>query len=320
MTTVRRAFVLMPFKEPFNKYYTDIFEPALKAASYSVKRSDDLFTPRPIILDVQQSIVDADLILCEMSERNPNVFYELGLAHAIGKPAILVSRKKEDIPFDLQHIRTILYDVNVPGWEFDLREKITAAAQSVITSKEVWPPPLSTVKLLTTEKDWYRQATIAMRKAGEHVDDASLTPSLFGRGYPESDEYYALREKIIVEQRIRYRYVAVFSGPTEIHRFNMVRKWIADYGSGNKVFVHYYRSSLNDKVPMLNLLIVDDKEVLIGIFVAGQTEQTLFVQDYSVTNYFRVYFAHYFHASKELHKGNRIEEVYLQEIEKKVSQ
>ena len=100
----------MPFGRRYDDYYTDIFKPALEVALYGVSRADDLFTPQPIMLDIQKSILEADLILCEMSERNPNVFYELGLAHAIGKPAILVSRKEEDIPFDLRHIRVIVYD------------------------------------------------------------------------------------------------------------------------------------------------------------------------------------------------------------------
>lgn len=318
VTTVRRAFVLMPFRDPFNKYFTEIFEPALEAASYSVKRADDFFTPHPIMLDIQKSIVEADLILCEMSERNPNVFYELGLAHAIGKPAILVSRKKGDIPFDLSHIRSILYDISLLGWESELRNTITAAAQAVVGLTEVWPPPLTTVRLLTTEREWYREATSAMGKATTSIDDASLTPSLFGRGYQESDQYYALREEIIARRRIRYRYVAVFSSPTEQYRLKMVKKWIKEHGDWNKVFVHYYRSSLNEQVPMLNLLVVDEKKVLIALFDAGQTEQTLFVQDHAVTNYFRVYFEYYFRGSVALHRGSRIEEAYLKEIEKNV--
>jgi hypothetical protein len=77
-----------------------------------------------------------------MSERNPNVFYELGLAHAIGKPAILVSRKEEDIPFDLRHIRVVVYDYTMAGWEEKLRESIAAAAGSVTGASEVWPPPI----------------------------------------------------------------------------------------------------------------------------------------------------------------------------------
>jgi hypothetical protein len=132
----------MPFRQPYDSYYPAIFTPALQAAGYVVTRADDLFTPRPIMLDIQECILEADLILCDMSERNPNVFYELGLAHAIGKPAILVSRKQEDIPFDLRHIRAITYDYTVAGWEEILRKAITAAAQAVTESSQLWPPPL----------------------------------------------------------------------------------------------------------------------------------------------------------------------------------
>jgi hypothetical protein len=95
------------------------------------------------MLDIQNAIREADLLLCEMSERNPNVFYELGLAHAIGKPAILVSRTTDDIPFDLRHIRVIVYDSQLARWEVRLREGIAAAARSIAESAEAWPPPLA---------------------------------------------------------------------------------------------------------------------------------------------------------------------------------
>ena len=142
MSDYKRAFVLMPFREPIGSYYPAIFKPALEAVGYYVTRADDLFTPQPVMQDIQASILAADLILCEMSDRNPNVFYELGLAHAIGKPAILISRKADDIPFDLRHVRVILYDSTEAGWESKLREDIGAAAQAVVTSSEIWPPPL----------------------------------------------------------------------------------------------------------------------------------------------------------------------------------
>jgi hypothetical protein len=142
MSDAKRAFVLMPFSPPFDSYYPHIFTPALEAAGFSVSRADDLFTPHPIMLDIQQSIVQADLILCEMSGRNPNVFYELGLAHAIGKPAILISRKHDDIPFDFRHLRVILYDYTEAGWESKLRDAIKRAAESAAESPDRWPPPL----------------------------------------------------------------------------------------------------------------------------------------------------------------------------------
>jgi SAM-dependent methyltransferase len=138
----KKAFVLMPFQNPYNGYYRDIFKPALEEASYQVSRADDVFSARPIMLDIQDSIRAADLLLCDMSGRNPNVFYELGLAHAIGKPTILVSSTEQDIPFDLRHVRVILYDCHQAGWEKSLKEKIFNTAQEVSSASVIWPPPL----------------------------------------------------------------------------------------------------------------------------------------------------------------------------------
>jgi hypothetical protein len=81
-----------------------------------------------------------------MSGKSPNVFYELGLAHAVGRPAILVANSEEDIPFDLRHIRVIVYDYTSAGWETKLREEIKAAALAVETSETIWPPPLVEVR------------------------------------------------------------------------------------------------------------------------------------------------------------------------------
>ena len=65
----------------------------------------------------------AKVLLAEMTSRNPNVFYELGLAHALQKPVVLVSSNGDDVPFDLKHIRVIYYDVSDPFWGEKLIEK-----------------------------------------------------------------------------------------------------------------------------------------------------------------------------------------------------
>ena len=67
----KRAFVLMPFKQPYDSYFTEIFRPALESSGYIVGRADDIYASRPVMLDVQESILSADLLLCEMSGRNP---------------------------------------------------------------------------------------------------------------------------------------------------------------------------------------------------------------------------------------------------------
>ena len=76
----------MPFADPINGYFPTVFRPALQAAGFDVMRADDPELPTSIIEDIRAQIKCADMLLCEMTDKNANVFYELGMAHAIGKP------------------------------------------------------------------------------------------------------------------------------------------------------------------------------------------------------------------------------------------
>lgn len=71
-----------------------------------------------------------------MTSRNPNVFYELGIAHALKKPVVLVSSNEEDVPFDVRHIRVIYYDVNDPFWGEKLVNKVAENIVSALTNPE----------------------------------------------------------------------------------------------------------------------------------------------------------------------------------------
>jgi len=121
------CFVMMPFKGPFNLYYNSIFKPAIKKANLDPVRADDLFRPSVIVSDLWQMIQDAKVLVSELTTKNANVFYELGLAHAIGKPVILVSETMDDVPFDLQQLRVLLYDKDDPAWGQKLCESMTKA-------------------------------------------------------------------------------------------------------------------------------------------------------------------------------------------------
>jgi hypothetical protein len=138
----RQAFVIMPFKKPIGDQYEQIYRLALEAAGFRPIRADEVYGPSAVILQIQKSIVESDLILCDLSDKNPNVLYELGMAHAIGKPSIIVSRQLQDIPFDLQHLRVILYDRDEQGWQKSLADRIASAARSLDESRDPWPPPL----------------------------------------------------------------------------------------------------------------------------------------------------------------------------------
>jgi hypothetical protein len=119
------CFVMMPFANPIGKYYALIYEPAIKKAGLNPVRADaDIFGTGKIMNQVWTGLNSAKVLVAELTGRNPNVFYELGLAHALKKPVVLVSKSEEDVPFDLHHIRVIYYDVTDPFWGEKLIAKV----------------------------------------------------------------------------------------------------------------------------------------------------------------------------------------------------
>ena len=120
------CFVMMPFADPIGGYYKSIYEPAiLKAGLKAVRADDEIFATGKIIDQVWSGITSAKVLVAELTGRNPNVFYELGLAHALNKPVVLVSSNQDDVPFDLHHIRVIYYDMRDPFWGEKLVAKVS---------------------------------------------------------------------------------------------------------------------------------------------------------------------------------------------------
>ncbi|HEX7312801.1 MAG TPA: hypothetical protein VF297_02715 [Pyrinomonadaceae bacterium] len=104
------VFVLMPFTDELKPVYTNHIVSVANELELSVARADDFFTHTSIISDIWTAICKADVIIADCTGRNPNVFYEIGIAHAIGKALILITQNSEDVPSDMRHIRYIKYD------------------------------------------------------------------------------------------------------------------------------------------------------------------------------------------------------------------
>ena len=131
------CFVVMPFARPHGDYYSTIYEPAItKAGLRPVRADNDIFGAGKIMDQVWSGITSAKVLVAELTTKNANVFYELGLAHALKKPVVLVSSNEEDVPFDLHHIRVIYYDVNDPFWGQKLLEKVAENILSAIQNPE----------------------------------------------------------------------------------------------------------------------------------------------------------------------------------------
>ena len=87
------CFVAMPFHALFAKEYERVIRPAIQATGLQCVRGDETHGRPSVVQDVWLSLRRARLVLAELSGRNPNVMYEVGLAHALGKPIILLTRE-----------------------------------------------------------------------------------------------------------------------------------------------------------------------------------------------------------------------------------
>ena len=107
--TLKKVFVLMPFDEELAWVYTDLIQPAFKSVGYDVARADDFDHQQNILTDIVGSILDSDIIVADLTLSNPNVYYELGVAHARGKGVVLMTQDMEGVPFDLKSYRVFKY-------------------------------------------------------------------------------------------------------------------------------------------------------------------------------------------------------------------
>lgn len=108
--------VMMPFGGQFTPVYTAL-KGAVEALGYECNRADNIWEHSTVIQDIFSLIFRSKVVVCDFSEKNPNVFYEAGLAHALGRHVIPIVQHQDDVPFDLRHHRYIQYLNNKEGVE-----------------------------------------------------------------------------------------------------------------------------------------------------------------------------------------------------------
>ncbi len=109
------CFVLMPFDMSFQALYEDHVRPTVVRAGLRCERADDIRGTALITWDIWERINRSRFLVAELTGQNSNVFYELGLAHALSKDVILITQSMEFVPFDLKTIRCVVYDFTPRG-------------------------------------------------------------------------------------------------------------------------------------------------------------------------------------------------------------
>lgn len=105
---------MMPFAAEFRAVHAAL-KKAAEGAGLKLRRADDIWENPAVIQDVVNLIDRSAVVIADCSGRNPNVFYEIGIAHSLGREVLLITQSDLDIPFDLRHLRFVQYHNNTQG-------------------------------------------------------------------------------------------------------------------------------------------------------------------------------------------------------------
>jgi hypothetical protein len=125
------CFVLMPFGEPFDEVYSRLIRPAIEGSGLEPMRADQISYPGPIMEQIRSAIQQSRMCVVDLTGRNPNVLYELGIAQTLAKPTILLSRELDDVPFDIRQHRIIIYGTS-PTDLAAAEKELAKAVQAVL--------------------------------------------------------------------------------------------------------------------------------------------------------------------------------------------
>lgn len=168
----KTCFILMPISDcldypagHFSRVFEHIIKPACDLADFNPIRADDIMTTNYIALDVIKKIIESEMALCDLSSRNPNVLYELGIRQAFNLPVTLIKDIKTKRIFDIQGLRDIEYDEslridNVESIVIDLSEVIkntydnrSKEINSLVSLLGIEPAKLSEKKKISGETE-----------------------------------------------------------------------------------------------------------------------------------------------------------------------
>jgi hypothetical protein len=108
-------FVVMQFTTPFDELYQDVIVPVCEGQGFTAVRADQTYGPGVIISDIARQISESSVVVADITPDNPNVFWEVGYAHALQKPTVLIAERGRQLPFDVSPFRTLFYDNTIAG-------------------------------------------------------------------------------------------------------------------------------------------------------------------------------------------------------------
>jgi len=144
------CFVIAPIDKPdsdirkrSDQVFNHIISPVVTPMGYRPVRADHISEPGIITSQIIQHVVDSPLVVADLTGRNPNVFYELAIRHAIKRPLVQLIKSGEQIPFDVAGTRTISIDVNDLDSADMAKKELTKQIESIEKGKSEADTPIS---------------------------------------------------------------------------------------------------------------------------------------------------------------------------------
>ncbi|MGS8101475.1 hypothetical protein [Providencia sp. PROV174] len=189
VTDEKTCFVIMPIadhpdypKGHFNRVYEYLIKPACKNAGYKAIRADDSKASHLIMFDILQNIVKCDMAICDLTTKNANVFYELGLRQAFNKKTILITDGKERAPFDISAFRYITYSptlridettvdiANITSMLIETENAPESDVNSIVKLLEIEPAKID-YKALNSEESMFFKMLMGMNDKLESLSN-----------------------------------------------------------------------------------------------------------------------------------------------------
>jgi hypothetical protein len=102
----------MPFKANFDRFYSTVMKPTVESCGLTSMRADEFWKNEILMKDIFDLIFHSSVVIADLSERNPNVAYELGICHTMGIQVVPIVQDSSDIPFDLRQHRYLQYSID----------------------------------------------------------------------------------------------------------------------------------------------------------------------------------------------------------------
>lgn len=235
----RLVFVLMPFKNDLTNIYNSIVKPVIEGKNFVCRRADDYKTNRAIIQDIWEAICESRIVIADMTYLNPNVMYEIGIAHTVGKNTIIMYQPKmQDLqfPFDLAHIRRIEYEITIDGGK-KLERELGEMLESVLKHRPlIW----SIIQEASVTSDPANRNSSSERSPAKGLSKTILVEST-----KIQDNIKLTLHAVYLDDQATIAYLSIENSSQEEIYFSAIRSYVVQH----KTQYRYGNQSINNEIP-----------------------------------------------------------------------